>query len=44
MYDTLFVHSGKSLEQRPKIYLDVMLSHGMVEGLLTISHKTAQGP
>ena len=37
MYDPIFVHCGKSLEQRPKVYPDLVMVHRMIEGLLGIS-------
>lgn len=43
MYDALFVHCGKSLKQRPKVYLDFIVAHRMIEGLVAISYRTAQG-
>ena len=44
MYNPMFVHRGKSFEQRPKVYLDFMMVHRMIEGLRMISYQTAQGP
>ena len=41
MYNAVFVHSGKSLEQRIKVYLDFMMAHRMIESLFTISYKIA---
>lgn len=43
MYNAMFVHCGKSLEQRPKVYPDITMAHRMIKGLLSISSRTAQG-
>lgn len=40
MYNAMFVHCGKSLEQRPKVYPDFIVAHRMIEGLLAISYRT----
>lgn len=44
MNNSMFVHCGKGLKQRPKVYLDFIMAHRMIEGLLAISYRTAQGP
>ena len=44
MYNPMFVHCGKSFEQRPKVYLDFMMVHRVIEGLCRISYQIAQGP
>lgn len=43
MYNAMLVHCCKSLEQRPKVYPDFIVVHRMIEGLLAISYRTAQG-
>ena len=44
MYNAVFVHPGKSLEKRSKVYLDIIMAHGMIERLLAISYRIAHGP
>lgn len=43
MYYAMFVHCGKGLEQRPKIHLNVMMAHRMIEGLLELVTESCRG-